>query len=91
VRRVAAARHSQAAPLRHRAPPVPPYPARRTALWEPPVRLECHRRPRRPAPALVVATASTVGLAIRVFVSGALLEFGPAPRQLACLVFVLRS
>ncbi|GHG53224.1 hypothetical protein GCM10012320_23930 [Sinomonas cellulolyticus] len=39
--------------------------------------------------AMVTTAASTVGLAIGVFVSGALVESGPAPRQLAYLVFAL--
>ncbi|ASN53411.1 MFS transporter [Sinomonas sp. R1AF57] len=46
------------------------------------------RRPRWVV-AMVTTAASTVGLAIGVFVSGALVESGPAPRQLAYLVFAL--
>jgi MFS family permease len=46
------------------------------------------RRPRWLA-ATVTTAASTVGLALGVFLSGALVEFAPAPRELAFCVFAV--
>jgi MFS family permease len=45
--------------------------------------------PRRPMwlAATVTTAASTVGLALGVFLSGVLVEFGPAPRELTFCVF----